>query len=112
MQALRKYTRALDKGDGATYASTYTVDGQFGARKKMHEGPRGALEARRPVARAEASRRGRAAVSHGVEPLDFFQGQGPRAVSRLLPDGLRATGREAPLRIVAAGQSFDVMERV
>src|SRR2546422_11647009 len=26
-----KYTRALDKGDGATYASTYTVDGQFGA---------------------------------------------------------------------------------
>ena len=25
-----KYTRALDKGDGATYASTYTVDGQFG----------------------------------------------------------------------------------
>ena len=26
-----KYTRALDKGDGATYASTYTTDGQFGA---------------------------------------------------------------------------------
>ena len=25
-----KYTRALDKGDGATYASTYTADGQFG----------------------------------------------------------------------------------
>ena len=25
-----KYTRALDKGDGATYAATYTVDGQFG----------------------------------------------------------------------------------
>src|SRR5262245_56497806 len=25
-----KYTRALDKGDGATYASTYTEDGQFG----------------------------------------------------------------------------------
>src|SRR6476469_9657918 len=25
-----KYTRALDKGDGTTYASTYTVDGQFG----------------------------------------------------------------------------------
>ena len=26
-----KYTRALDKGDGPTYASTYTVDGQFGS---------------------------------------------------------------------------------
>ena len=26
-----KYTRALDSGDGATYASTYTADGQFGA---------------------------------------------------------------------------------
>src|SRR6476659_4108012 len=26
-----RYTRALDTGDGTTYASTYTVDGQFGA---------------------------------------------------------------------------------
>src|SRR4030095_9999822 len=26
-----RYTRALDTGDGATYAATYTVDGQFGA---------------------------------------------------------------------------------
>src|ERR1700704_5880477 len=26
-----KYTRALDKGDGAAYASTYTENGQFGA---------------------------------------------------------------------------------
>jgi len=25
-----KYARALGKGDGATYAATYTVDGQFG----------------------------------------------------------------------------------
>ena len=24
-----RYTRALDTGDGTTYASTYTVDGQF-----------------------------------------------------------------------------------
>ena len=26
-----RYTRALDTGDGTAYASTYTVDGQFGA---------------------------------------------------------------------------------
>ena len=26
-----RYTRALDTGDGTTYAATYTVDGQFGA---------------------------------------------------------------------------------
>jgi hypothetical protein len=25
-----RYTRALDTGDGTTYAATYTVDGQFG----------------------------------------------------------------------------------
>src|SRR5574339_1320404 len=25
-----RYTRALDTGDGATYAATYTADGQFG----------------------------------------------------------------------------------
>src|SRR5213076_665429 len=32
IEALRwKYTRALDKGDGATYASTYVENGQFGA---------------------------------------------------------------------------------
>ena len=27
----KEYGRALDKGDGATYASTYTADGQFSA---------------------------------------------------------------------------------
>ena len=45
-----RYTRALDTGDGTTYASTYTVDGQFGgganatkgreALKKMVDGLR------------------------------------------------------------------------
>ena len=33
-----KYTRALDKGDGATYASTYTVDGQFGNGRTRRKG--------------------------------------------------------------------------
>ncbi len=33
-----KYTRALDKGDGATYASTYTADGQFGAGGNVTKG--------------------------------------------------------------------------
>ena len=33
-----KYTRALDKGDGATYASTYTTDGQFGAGERATKG--------------------------------------------------------------------------
>src|SRR4029453_14190090 len=33
-----KYTRALDKGDGATYASTYTTDGQFGSGPNAKKG--------------------------------------------------------------------------
>src|SRR3954464_12670342 len=33
-----KYTRALDRGDGATYASTYTADGEFGAGGNVSKG--------------------------------------------------------------------------
>jgi SnoaL-like domain len=61
-----KYTRALDKGDGATYASTYTTDGEFGAGERVTKG--------------------REALSKLV------RGQGPCPVSRILPDGLRGDG--------------------
>src|SRR3954464_9417406 len=33
-----KYTRALDKGDGATYASAYAADGEFGAGERVTKG--------------------------------------------------------------------------
>jgi hypothetical protein len=58
-----RYTRALDTGDGTTYASTYTVDGQFGtganatkgreALKKMVD----ALKERNAAAEAKGERR-------------------------------------------------------
>ena len=86
-----KYTRALDKGDGATYASTYTTDGQFGAGENATKGREALskLVVRQPAA-GEPPRR--AAVSHGAEPLDRVRGQGPCPVSRVLPDGLRRDG--------------------
>ena len=65
-----KYTRALDKGDGATYASTYTENGQFGAGGNATKGREALakLVVRQPVARPPA------VVSHGVEPLDRVRG--------------------------------------
>src|SRR5438876_12048087 len=67
-----RYARALDTGDGTTYAATYTVDGQFGtganatkgreALKKLADGVRaqqGAAkakgEARPPIYHMEAN---------------------------------------------------------
>jgi hypothetical protein len=104
-----KNTQALDKGDGATYASTYTTVGEFGAGERVPKGREALFEARRPTAgrrRAVTA----TAVSHGTEPLDRVRGQGPCPVSRVLPDG--AMGRDMPPRIVAAGQSFDTWERL
>jgi hypothetical protein len=54
-----RYTRALDTGDGTTYAATYTVDGQFGtganatkgreALKKLGDGLKPQAGARREL---------------------------------------------------------------
>ena len=63
-----RYARALDTGDGAAYAATYTVDGQFGtgpnatkgreALKKLADGVREQQAAATRVAILRAAQRG------------------------------------------------------
>src|SRR6185503_10109952 len=102
-----KYTRALDKGD----ASTYTVDGQFGAganATKGHEAlsklvvrpPAAGEPARPPLYHME--------LNHWIEFVDKDHAR--YHAYYLTVSG--ALGREMPPRIVAAGQSLDEMERV
>ena len=106
-----KYTRALDKGDGATYASTYTADGQFGTGANASKGsealsklvvrePAPGEPARAPLYHME--------LNHWIEFVDKDHAR--YHAYYLTVAG--AMGRETPARIVAAGQSLDTMERV
>ena len=106
-----KYTRALDKGDGATYASTYTTDGQFSAGGNATRG-REAL-ARLVVQPAPAGAPPRAPLyhmelNHWIEFADKDHAR-YHAYYLTVSGGL---GQETPARIVAAGQSRDTLERV
>ena len=106
-----KYTRALDKGDGATYAATYTVDGHFGAGANVTKG-REALSKLvvRPPAAGEPPRAPlyHMELNHWIEFVDKDHAR--YHAYYLTVSG--AMGREMPPRIVAAGQSFDTMERL
>jgi hypothetical protein len=106
-----KYTRALDSGDGATYAATYTADGQFMAganATKGHEAlaklvvrqPAAGAPARPPLYHME--------LNHWIE---FVSKDRVRYHAYYLTVS-GAMGQETPARIVAAGQSLDTMARV
>jgi len=106
-----KYTRALDKGDGATYASTYAVDGQFVAGGNPTKGrealsklvvrqPAAGEPARAPLYHME--------LNHWIEFVDRDHAR--YHAYYLTVSG--AMGRDVPPRIVAAGQSLDTMERI
>jgi uncharacterized protein (TIGR02246 family) len=106
-----KYTRALDKGDGATYASTYTADGQFGAGGNVTKG-REALS--KLVVRQPAAGEPPRAPLYHMELnhwIEFVDKDHARYHAYYLTVA-GALGRETPPRLVAAGQSFDEMERV
>ena len=106
-----KYTRALDKGDGATYAATYTTDGQFGTGERATKG-REALS-KLVVRQAAAGEPARAPLYHMElnHWIEFADKDHARYHAYYLTVS-GAMGREVPPRIVAAGQSFDTMERI
>lgn len=106
-----KYTRALDSGDGTTYASTYTADGQFGTSANAAKGrealsklvvqrPAPGAPARAPLYHME--------LNHWIEFVDKDHAR--YHAYYLTVSG--AMGQDTPARIVAAGQSLDTMERV
>ena len=106
-----KYTRALDKGDGATYASTYIADGQFGTGANATKGREALskLVVRQPAAGEPA----RAPLYHMElnHWIEFTDKDHARYHAYYLTVA-GALGRETPPRLVAAGQSLGEMVRV
>ena len=106
-----KYTHALDKGDGVTYASTYTADGQFGTGTNATKG-REALS--KLVVRQPAAGEPPRAPLYHMELnhwIEFVDRDHARYHAYYLTVA-GALGRETPPRLVAAGQSFDEIERI
>jgi hypothetical protein len=105
-----RYTRALDTGDGTTYAATYTADGQFGAGtnatkgrealKKMVDGLRDPQAPRPPLYHMEAN-----------SWLEFVDKDHARHHAYYLTVSGAGAQNEPP-RIAAAGRSVDHLERV
>ena len=105
-----RYTRALDTGDGTTYAATYTADGQFSAGtnatkgrealKKMVDGLRDQAAARPPLYHMEAN-----------SWLEFVDKDHARHHAYYLTVSGAGAQNEPP-RIAAAGRSVDHLERV
>lgn len=107
-----RYTRALDTGDGTTYAATYTVDGQFGAGANATKG-REALKKMVDALKPQPGAAARAPLYHMETNtwIEFVDKDHARhhayylTVSGAGPDN-------APPRIAAAGRSVDHLERV
>ena len=107
-----RYTRALDTGDGTTYAATYTVDGQFGAGANATKG-REALKKMVDGLKPQPGAPARAALYHMEtnQWIEFVDKDHARHHAYYLT--VSGAGPEnAPPRIVAAGRSVDHLERV
>ena len=102
-----KYTRALDKGDGATYASTYTVDGQFGSGANATKG----REALKKMITPPPA--GRPPMYHMTanHQLTFLDKDHAR-IDAYYITMVAAAGRETPSRVAGVGRSIDDLERV
>jgi SnoaL-like domain len=113
-----RYTRALDTGDGTTYAATYTVDGQFGAAANATKG-REALKKmvdglKEGQAAAEAKGEPRRPPLYHMETnswIEFIDKDHARYHAYYLTV-FGAAGANVPPRIAAAGRSVDDLERV
>jgi SnoaL-like domain len=113
-----RYTRALDSGDGTVYASTYTVDGQFGTGANATKG-REALKKmvdnlKEGQAAAEAKGEPRRAPLYHMTAnswIEFVDKDHARHHAYYLTVS-GAAGQNTPPRVVAAGRSVDHLERV
>jgi hypothetical protein len=112
-----RYTRALDTGDGTTYASTYTVDGQFGAGANATKGREAlkkmvdALKVNQAAAAAKGETRPPLYHMETNSWIEFIDKDHARHHAYYLTVS-GAAGQNNPPRIVAAGRSVDHLERV
>ena len=107
-----RYARALDTGDGAAYAATYTPDGQFGAGANATKG-REALKKMVDALKPQPGAPARAPLYHmeANSWIEFIDKDHARHHAYYLT--VSAAGPEnAPPRIAAAGRSVNHLERV
>ena len=112
-----RYARALDTGDGAAYAATYTVDGQFGTGPNATKG-REALKkladgVREQQAAAKAKGEARPPIYHMEANtwIEFIDKDHARYHAYYLTV-FGAGGQNVPPRVAAAGRSVNHLERV
>src|SRR5947209_2709504 len=107
-----RYARALDTGDGAAYAATYTVDGQFGTGPNATKG-REALKkladgVREQQAAAKAKGEARPPIYHMEANtwIEFIDKDHARYHAYYLTV-FGAGGQNVPARVAAAGRSVN-----
>jgi|SRR5688572_15263841 len=112
-----RYTRALDTGDGTTYAATYTVDGEFRAGTNATKGREAlkkmvdALKEQESAAKAKGEARPPLYHMEANSWLEFIDKDHARHHSYYLTVS-GAGGANTPPRIAAAGRSVNHLERV
>ena len=109
-----RYARALDTGDADGYASTYTVDGQFGSGANATKG-RDALK------KMIAGARERQAAATPKRPPMYhmtanhqirFTDKDHARIDAYHITMVSAAGPETPARVAGVGRSIDELERV
>jgi uncharacterized protein (TIGR02246 family) len=112
-----RYTRALDTNDGATYAATYTVDGQFGAGTNVTKGREAlkkmvdALKDQAAALKAKGETRPPLYHMEANSWIEFIDKDHARLHAYYLTV-TGAGGQNVPPRVVAAGRSVNHLERV
>ena len=112
-----RYTRALDTGDGTTYAATYTVDGQFSAGTSVTKGREAlkkmvdALKEQEAAAKAKGEARPPMYHMEANSWIEFIDKDHARYHSYYLTV-VAGSGASTPPRIAAAGRSVNHLERV
>jgi hypothetical protein len=110
-----RYTRALDTGDGAAYAATYTPDGQFGTGTNATKG-REALQKL-----AGGTRNTTAAAATPARPPMYhmtanhsitFTGKDRARLDAYYLTARAAGGQDSPLSVLAVGRSVDELVRL
>ena len=112
-----RYARALDTGDGAAYAATYTTDGQFGTGANATKG----REALKKLADGVKEQQAAAKAKGEVRP-PIYHMEANTWIELIDKDHARyhayyltvsgAAGQNMPPRVAAAGRSVNHLERV
>ncbi len=112
-----RYARALDTGDGAAYAATYTVDGQFGTGANATKGREAlkkladAVKEQEVAAKAKGEARPPMYHMEANTWIEFIDKDHARYHAYYLTV-FGAGGANMPARLAAAGRSVNYLERV